>query len=259
MPHLHPSARRAAVALTLACSSLAAFASTSAPPWWAPFSEPALEALMQAAAPASPVAQQQLVQGYIATRAGQVRLQLAEALMRSAQAEQVLLMNAQSTPERDAMLAAVARRLQLVEENGALLASARDQQLAALATASGLAPDRLQAWVGPEQAPTLPRVGAPLPAAALAARVPEPLAVLAEQARRVEAGEAWVATRRSDWQARLQRQRLGAQDDMAALGTVQAYQQYIADTDQLAVATAQLALTWAQWLQRDGTPVLAAR
>jgi len=261
----HPTTRRAAVALSLACAALSAFASPSASPststpapWWAAFAEPGLDALMQTSAPASSPAEQQLVQGYIAARTGQLRVQLAQTLALAAREEQALLMSVPPAPDRDQALAAAGRRLEAVENGAAALQAARDAQIAALASESGVAPERLLPWVAPEGAATLPRVGAPLPAAALRARVPEPLAVLAEQARQVDAGTAWVATRRSDWQARLQRQRLGGGD---ALGTLQAYQQYIVDTDQLAVASAQLALTWAQWLQYSsgGTPLAAAR
>lgn len=247
--------RRAAVALGLACAALSAFASTAAP-WWSAFAEPGLDALMQTSAPVGSLAEQQLVQGYIAARTGQVRVQLVQTLALAAREEQAMLMSTPPAPDRDQALAAVGRRLEAVETTAAALQAARDTQLAALASESGVPPERLLPWVAPAGAPTLPRIAAPLPAAALRARVPEPLAVLAEQARLVDTGTAWVATRRSDWQARLQRQRLGGDD---ALGTLQAYQQYLADTDKLTVASAQLALTWAQWLQHSsGTPLAAA-
>lgn len=233
----------------------ASAAAGAATPWWAELGDPLLDTLMQNAGPAGAEAEQRLAQDYIALRVGHLRVRLADGMIGAAHNEQALWMSAPIDEQRDAALAAVGRRLATVEEAAVALRQQRQQHFDALAAASGLEPTRLQTLLAPALAePSLP---APvLPPQAAKARVPEPLAALADQARRVAQGQQWVASRQAEWQAREQRLQLGGDD---AIGTLQAYQQYVVDADQLAQASGSLALDLAKWLQSRSAPALASR
>ncbi len=245
----------AAAPTTPASPSTPTATAVAAAPWWTGLGDPVLDVLMQTAVPATPQAQQRVVQLYLALRVGALRLQLLSGLANATRNEQALWMSAPIDEQRDAALAAAGQRLAAIESAGAGLGTAATEQFAALAADTGLAETQLHDLLAPALSqPGLPNVVSRLPAEAATARVPEPLAALADEARRVSEGEQWVESRRVEWQARQQRQQLGGND---ALGTLQAYQQYVIDTDQLALASGRLALNWALWLQRSSAPSTA--
>lgn len=233
----------------------ASAAARAAAPWWADLGDPLLDTLMHDAGPTSAEGEQRLAQDYIALRVAQVRVRLADGMIGAARNEQALWMSAPIDDQRDAALAAVGRRLATVEDAAVALRQQRQQHFDALAAVSGLETTRLQTLLAPAlAAPSLP--SPLLPPQAAKARVPEPLAALADQARRVAQGQQWVASRQAEWQAREQRLQLGGDDE---LGTLQAYQQYVVDADRLAQASGSLALDLAKWLQARSAPPLVSR
>ncbi len=227
--------------------------------WWAAFADPVLDNVMQAAAPVTPAAQQQVVESYIVARLGQVRVLLAQALLQSAGHQQAVLMNAPVDQQRQAMLAALARRLESMEATAEAIAAGRDEGLAALSQASGLAPGQLSALLAPvRDKAVMPAVKAQPPSAAgvsvLRADVAQRLQLLAEQDKQVQRSGQIVATRQMELQAHQTREELGAEDEF---GTLEAYQQFVVESDELAKATGRLALAWALWLQGGGSHTVA--
>jgi len=228
-------------------------------PWWSAFDDPVLVSLMQATPQRTPDAEQALVQDYIVARVGIVRMMLADGLARAAREEQALLMNAAADAPRDAALSAVGRRLEVIERTAATIEAERDKSLATLAARSGIEDAKLRGLLAPASGRrALPSVAAAPPQAApasAAAGLAQQLADLGEEARRVDVTEQLVQTRRMELQAHQTRQRLGAENP---IGTLQAYQQFVVDSDQLAMAAGRLALAWSVWLQGSGGLTVAA-
>ena len=220
----------------------AAFAAGSA--WWSAFSDPALDRLMQLAAPADGAAEQALVETYIVARVDQTRSLLAARLLQAARNEEALLMNADPGEQRDAALGAVARRLQQIEGTARQIADERDAVSADLARRCHVDAAQVAALFG-QAAGLLPKVDAPLPADAADQRRQR----LADQLADVQRRSQLLEARRLEMQAHETRQRAGEGDPLQALET---YQQLVLDSDRLALATGRLALSWAQWLPAPG-------
>jgi hypothetical protein len=259
-----PKATRQAGARALAVSLLlfvaAAHAGTGAAPWWSAFADPVLDTVMQAAAPATADAEQAVVDSYIDARLGQVRTLLATQLVGAASHQQAVLMNAPIDEQRQAGLAALARRIESFENTAAAINHERDKTVAVLVQRTGLAPARLQGLLAPvnEQA-ILPGVKAPVPqtgsVSVLRNDLAQRLQVLGEQTHRVSQLEQLVGSRKLELQAHQTREQIGAENE---LGALEAYQQFVVDSDQLAQATGRLAVAWAQWLQGSGVRTVAA-
>ena len=240
-------ARLLALSLALLGAAGAAHGSSSAP-WWSAFGDRQLDTLMRAANAATPAAEQAVVEGYVEARLGQVRALLATTLVRTAHRQQALLMDAPAGERRNAALAEIAHRIEAIEATAEAITGERDEGLAELARLSGVGLPRLQPLVAPaEGRALLPSVDAPVPQASAMIRTEQAgrLRDLAASARRVERAQQLVQTRRVEMQAHQARQQLGAEDEF---GTLEAYQQFLVETDRLALASGQLALAWAQWL-----------
>lgn len=253
------SARARLLALSLVFLGGATQAGSTAP-WWDAFADPVLDAVMQAAAPPTPDAEQAVVEGYIGARLGQVRTLLAHRLVEAASHQQAVLMNAPADEQRQAGLAALARRIESMESTTAAITTQRDQALAVLGERTGLTPPRLQGLLAPvNDKALLPGVNAPLPQAAsvsvLRSDLAQRLQALAEEAQRVNRLGQIADSRKLELQAHQTREALGAEDELAALET---YQQLVVDNDQLAQASGRLAVAWARWLQISGVRTLAA-
>ena len=216
---------------------------------WAPWSDSPLVTLLQNSPARDATARQQQVQAWLALYTTRLRTQLLLALVVSAHQEQSAWMNQPPAEARDAALAAAGQKVAVFETQAAELAQQADEQLAALALRSGLHTDQLNHLLVPwVQEAGLPLAAEQLPAAVLAAQVPQPLALFGEPARRLAAGQQWVSSRRLAWQARQQRQALGAGDEA---DTVLAYQQFLVDSEALVASSGQLASAWALWLHRQ--------
>jgi hypothetical protein len=199
------------------------------------------------------------LQAWLTWHTAQLRADLAQALWQAARQEQTGWMDSEPSAGRDAALAAAGQRVALFEaqvaERGALAAETL-QQLASLTGVPATALHRaLAEWLAQAH---LPLSAEQLPAAVLQAQVPQPLADFGEAARQLAAGQRWVATRRAEWQAKLQRQQLGSNE---AADTLQAYQQFLLDSDTLVLNSGRLASAWAYWLfeQQQAAATAGAR
>jgi hypothetical protein len=186
------------------------------------------------------------LQAWLAWHTAQLRADLAQTLWQAARQEQAGWMDSEPSAERDAALGAAGQRVALFEAQMAergLSAAQTLQQLANLTGVPATALHRaLAEWLAQAH---LPLTAEQLPPAVLQAQVPQPLADFGEAARQLAAGQRWVATRRAEWQAKLQRQQLGSNE---AADTLQAYQQFLLDSDTLVLNSGRLASAWAYWL-----------
>ncbi len=195
------------------------------------------------------------LQAWLAWHTAQLRADLAQALWQAARQEQTGWMDSEPSAARDAALAAAGQRVAVFEaqlaERGQLAAQTL-QQLADLTGVPAAGLHRaLAEWLAQAH---LPLTAEKLPPAVLQAQVPQPLADFGEAARQLAAGQRWVATRRAEWQAKLQRQQLGSNE---AADTLQAYQQFLLDSDTLVLNSGRLASAWAFWLHQNAPDAAA--
>ena len=233
---------RRAIAVTALAALMACSAGHAAEaPWWAAYADPALDQMMHGARSAEPAAQQMLVQAWIVARVQRTRLALVQQLLGAARAEQALLMNAESSPERDSALAGIAHRVEQVEQRIATLEKDRDERTGALARQTGVPAEDLQRWLEPGSGSAVPQVAVSLPAD----EGDEDGRRLAAQARETQRLRQLQQARQYELQAHQVREQAGAGD---RLRTLETFQQLMLDTDRVAVSAGELALAWSQWL-----------
>lgn len=233
----------------LAPAAATAF-STAEPAWWQGFRDPVLERLVPPARD-EPTRAVAIVTAWVAAQVFHAQAAISTEIARAAQREQTLVMNAEAeVPQRDALLAELAARIEQAEAATDDRLARRNGQLERLAEVAGIAPPALAELVQPRLAElSLPQFAAAVPQANSEQAAAPELVQLVEHERRTVLAVQVASTRQQEYQALRSRQQLGAESEVAVL---ESYQRLMNQGRLVAAASGDLAIAWLRLMQGQG-------